>query len=151
LHCLADNHPLLPHLPLFQTNLAALEGPGAKSLIKQWAEAVLKRLTAYASWPVTSTRLDDLLDVYLAREQRDRCKLAYTLTIDTTTKAVTQVTTASQGGSGSCPAPLMVPVTAAVTGTGISDGPLAGAGVATKVLPVVAGSSAGATATGLTW
>jgi hypothetical protein len=96
-------------------------------------------------------KLDDLLDLYLAREQRDACKLAYTLTINTVTKAVTQVTAASKGGISSCPAPLMVPAAAAVTGTGISDGPLAGAGVAIKVLPVTAGGSAGAAATGLTW
>jgi hypothetical protein len=121
-----------------QANLGLVGNP--KSLVMRWAEFMLSRLMSYVSWPVETLKFDDLLALYQAREQRDACATRYTLRINVTTSTVTQVTTTATGGSGTCRAPLMYPVTATLNGTGITAGPASGAGVNTSLLSFAAPS-----------
>jgi hypothetical protein len=85
-------------------------GPG--SLLMMWTESVLAQLIGLVSWPIVSPRLDDLAQLYVAREARDSCLLAYRLEISRAAGAVKSVTVSAVGAppaGGDCPAPLMVP------------------------------------------
>lgn len=134
-----------PHM-FHQANLATVSG---KSLLMRWVEAVLGTHTLYMTWPIETLTSDRLLDVYLAREQRDACNLQYTLDVDLPAKAVRTITIASTGGSGSCSAPLLIPDAGSVSGSTVAAPSSAGS----KQLGVQlsAGGSVSLTASGLSW
>lgn len=74
----------------------------------RWFQAVAAEFGRYASWPLVSLSLDQLMAAYESRQNRDACDLSYTLDVDTVTGAVNSVGVSSAAaGQGSCSAPLM--------------------------------------------
>jgi hypothetical protein len=91
--------------------MRALGSGGPGSLLMMWTESVLAQLIGLVSWPIVSPRLDDLAQLYAAREARDACQLTYRLEISRAAGAVKNVTVSAAGAppaGGDCPAPLMV-------------------------------------------
>jgi hypothetical protein len=99
--------PPTPQLPQHQANLAILDGSG-KSLSMRWVDAVVAEFGKYASWPLTSLKLDDLRAAFLARQARDACALSYALQVGAngTVTAVTVTSGAAADGT-QCSAPLI--------------------------------------------
>jgi hypothetical protein len=110
---------------------------------------VLGTHTLFMSWPIETLNSDQLLDSFLAREQRDACNLQYTLDVDVAAKAVRTITVASTGGSGSCRAPLLVPDAASVSSTSVTAPSSAGSKQLGAQLS--AGGSVSLSASGLAW
>ncbi|KAI8469258.1 MAG: hypothetical protein J3K34DRAFT_522256 [Monoraphidium minutum] len=133
-----------------QANMRVLGSGGPGSLLMMWTEAVLARLISVVSWPIRSVKLDDLSQLYVAREARDACRLSYRLTVSRATQAVTRVTAAAAGapgGGADCAAPLTVRegvgLEAGAPGAAVrAAGVPAGDGAQTLTIRVPAGGSA---------
>jgi hypothetical protein len=118
---------------------------------------------SYVSWPVQTLTMDDLLKLFLQREQRDACQLSYMLLFNKATSAVERVVVYSKSnlqsltaGTGpvtaGCTVPIIVPSTATLTGVNVVDGPPSGVGVSQRVLELkCAGSPGVMNATNLWW
>ncbi|KIZ05898.1 hypothetical protein MNEG_2062 [Monoraphidium neglectum] len=93
---------------MHQANLAILDGSG-KSLSMRWVDAVVAEFGKYASWPLTSLKLDDLRAAFLARQARDACALSYAIEVgaNRTVTAVTVKSGAAADGT-QCSAPLIM-------------------------------------------
>ncbi|KAI8800588.1 hypothetical protein BJ742DRAFT_764017 [Cladochytrium replicatum] len=79
---------------------------GTFSLVQQWAEHVLQKMQSIVIWPVTSLKLDELLDSFLERELREACGLSTTLVLSkdvATLQGIEVVSTASCGGAVTVP------------------------------------------------
>jgi hypothetical protein len=127
----------------------AIPAGGSKSLLMMWVERVLTKYLTLVNWPVETLMADDLMWHYVDREQRDACKLTYSLDINMATRAVNSITVKSGAGSDTCSVPLMVPAGASVTGPG------AGARASPEVLSLLGNVTAGTSVTyptaSLTW
>jgi hypothetical protein len=130
---------LTPNLLQHQANLALLDGSG-KSLVMRWVEAVVAEFAKYASWPLTSLKLDDLRAAFLARQARDECALSYAIEVGAngTIAAVTVKSGATADGSSQCWAPLIAGGSAAAGGSSVN-------------IPVVKGGAARVELQGLSW
>lgn len=79
------------------------------SLLMNWAETVLGKLTNLVDWPVRSLKLDELAQLYSQRETRDACNLSYKLGISRTTGLQTiTIASAAPANGNTCSAPIIV-------------------------------------------
>jgi hypothetical protein len=140
---------------LHQANLMVQPWPGStqqKSLLTAWVDRVVGQLLRYVTWPVQTLAMDTLIDAFLQREQRDKCQLTYTLTVDDITQQVTRVDISSRPKRpllGPCFAPLLLRNSSILVGS--RPGPPAGAGAAHRLALLLAGGSAGLQAAQLPW
>jgi hypothetical protein len=123
-----------------------------KSLLTAWVDRVVSQLMRYVTWPVQTLAMDTLIDAFLQREQRDKCQLTYTLTVDDITQQVTRVDIRSSPQRpllGPCFAPLLLRNGSVLVGS--RPGPPAGVGAAHSVAVLLPGGSAGLPAAQLPW
>ncbi|KAI8801161.1 hypothetical protein BJ742DRAFT_859460 [Cladochytrium replicatum] len=102
--------PYMFHQANLRTSLPAVTigtQTGNFSLVQQWTEYVIQRMEATVSWPVTSLKLDDLLDVYLARDKRESCGMNTTLILSPKAETLQYIVVES---SASCTGALTVPL-----------------------------------------
>jgi hypothetical protein len=81
-------------------------------------EIVLKRITSFVTWPIRSFSLDQLFNLYKARENRANCRLSYRLTVPRDGSGVVSAVTISRTSDtgDACDAPITVDPAAVVTG-----------------------------------
>jgi hypothetical protein len=84
----------------------------------------------------------------LDRAARDACNLSYTLNFAPGSRSVSSISVKSNGGSGSCTAPLLVPEPVTVSG---SQGAVATVGTKTRVVNVAGGAGSQFITSGLVW
>jgi hypothetical protein len=120
---------------------------GGSSPLAKWVTAVVNKLLTWVTWPIETLKMDDLYAAFKDREARDNCQLTYTLDVDASSR-VSGITVKS--GGGACSAPLLLPNTASVSGTGlVSNAVPAAVNTATYKVPVVAAGTAAVSVTGL--
>ncbi|KAI8474659.1 MAG: hypothetical protein J3K34DRAFT_465487 [Monoraphidium minutum] len=121
---------------MHQANLARFDGI---SLLQRWTQQVAAEFNRFATWPVTSLKLDDLKAAFEDRQARDACALSYALDVSPTGAVDGVVVTSAAPPGGTCAAPLLLP-----------GGPSAGS-PRVQVVSVPRGGSAREAVAGLTW
>jgi len=77
---------------------------GKFGLMQSWVERMNVELKKYLDWPIISIKMDDLVQTYLRRLEKEKCLPQYTMVIDDATYKISEIKVAST--SGKCTVPV---------------------------------------------